>query len=71
MIAQLTRDKAGFQDELINLQEKENLVTQELLRLDQKKPTLRRPILTGCTGGLLSIRIRGQGWLCLMKAIGL
>jgi len=42
MIAQLTRDKAGFQDELINLQEKENLVTQELLRLDQKKTDLEK-----------------------------
>lgn len=40
MIAHLTRDKAGFQDRLITLQEKEYTVTEELLRLDQKKADL-------------------------------
>ena len=37
MISKLTKDKTGFQDQLITLQQKENKVTEELLRLDQKK----------------------------------
>lgn len=42
LIAQLTKDKTGFQDQLINLQQIENTVTEELLRLDQKKTDLER-----------------------------
>jgi hypothetical protein len=42
MIDKLTKDKAGFQDHLINLQQKENTVTEELLRLDQKKVDLQK-----------------------------
>lgn len=42
MIDRLTKDKTGFQDKLIVLQEKENTVAQELLRLDQKKADLEK-----------------------------
>ncbi len=38
----LTREKAGFQDQLIAVQHKENAVTEELLRLDQKKVVLEK-----------------------------
>jgi hypothetical protein len=42
MIDKLTKDKTGFQDQLIILQQKENTVTEELLRLDQKKVDLEK-----------------------------
>jgi hypothetical protein len=42
LIDRLTKEKAGFQDELIRLQQKENVVTEELLRLDQKKADLEK-----------------------------
>lgn len=41
-VAALTREKAGFQEQLIALQHKENAVTEELLRLDQKKALLEK-----------------------------
>jgi hypothetical protein len=42
MIDTLTRDKAAFQEQLIALQHKESVVTEELLRLDQKKTVLEQ-----------------------------
>ncbi|MFA5099364.1 MAG: hypothetical protein WC547_00580, partial [Candidatus Omnitrophota bacterium] len=42
MLDKLTKDKAGFQEQLITLQQKENTVTEELLRLDQKKTDLEK-----------------------------
>ena len=42
MLDKLTKDKTGFQDQLITLQQKENTVTEELLRLDQRKSDLQK-----------------------------
>ncbi|MFA6383840.1 MAG: hypothetical protein WCY10_00555 [Candidatus Omnitrophota bacterium] len=42
MLDKLTKDKASFQDQLISLQQKENTVTEELLRLDQRKSDLQK-----------------------------
>jgi len=39
-IEKLAQEKASFQDQLIVLQNKENTVTEQLLRLDQRKTTL-------------------------------
>ncbi len=42
MIDKLTKDKSGLQQKLIDLQQKENTVTEALLRLDQKKTDLEK-----------------------------
>jgi hypothetical protein len=42
MIDRLTREKAAYQDQLIGLQHKENTVTEELLRLSQKKTAIEK-----------------------------
>ena len=62
MIDKLTKDKAGFQEKLITLQQKENTVTEELLRLDQKKSDLEKANFDKCTDGLRYIRIPARGW---------
>ncbi|MDD4980507.1 MAG: PilZ domain-containing protein [Candidatus Omnitrophica bacterium] len=42
LLEQLTREKAILQEQLIAVQHKENKVTEDLLRLDQKKATLEK-----------------------------
>lgn len=41
-IGKLAQEKAGFQEQLIALQHKESTVTEELLRLDEKKAVLQK-----------------------------
>jgi len=41
-IEKLAQEKAGFQEQLIALQHKESTVTEELLRLDEKKSVLEK-----------------------------
>jgi Skp family chaperone for outer membrane proteins len=42
LIDELTRQKNTLQEQLVSLQQKEGLVTEELLRLDKKKSTLEK-----------------------------